>query len=359
MFVKGIKGVAGAAVLLAVSALGWLALRPAETPQARASISGLKADENTDRYTRAFQPRTFLFPADHGPHPDYQTEWWYYTGNVQDAAGRPFGYQLTFFRRALTPPPAAGFAFTPTRTSRLATNQLYFAHLGVTDTDAGKHVEAERFSRGSGGLAGACAAGSAIPCEDGEVHQAFLLDWSAVSVDEQGDAVRLTARDGAYGLDLTLRPSKPAVAHGERGLSPKSLEPGNASYYYSSTRLETTGRITTEQGVFDVTGLSWMDHEWSTSALGPNAVGWDWFSIQLDDQRELMYFQVRNADGTLEPASAGTLVEPDGRGIPLAKDDVLIEVLESWSSPKSGGEYPVKWRVSVPSHDISLDLEAS
>jgi predicted secreted hydrolase len=337
----------------ALMALAWLAFQPAAPGEARAALGGLRANLDIRGYARAFEPRPFVFPADHGPHPEYQTEWWYYTGNLQDAAGRHFGYQLTFFRRALTP--TVG---TAPRASRLAATQLYFAHFGLTDTAAQRHAGFERFSRGAGGLAGACAQGSSAPCGDGAAFRAFLEDWSVSALDTSGDRVRLVARNGDHALDLALSAAKEPAAHGDRGLSPKSLEPGNASHYYSFTRLEASGRVTTPSGAYDVTGESWMDHEWSTSALGAGAQGWDWFSIQLDDRRELMFFQIRNADGSLEPASSGTLIEPDGTTVQLSAEAVEIEALDRWRSPVTGGEYPARWRVAIPSQQIDLELEA-
>jgi predicted secreted hydrolase len=355
----------GLAILSAAAlmALAWLAFQPAPRREARAALTGALAPDDISGYARAFEPRPFAFPADHGPHPEYQTEWWYYTGNLRDAAGRHFGFQVTFFRRALAP--AAGLA---PRASRLAASQLYFAHFAVTDTGAGSHAGFERFSRGAGGLAGACARGSAEPCQDGAAgdgaagdgpaFRVFLENWSATALDAAGDTARLVARDGSYALDLALSAARPPVAHGDRGLSPKSGEPGNASYYYSFTRLEAAGQVSTPSGAFEVTGQAWMDHEWSTSALGAQARGWDWFSIQLDGRRELMVFQIRNADGSLEPASSGTLVEPDGTTARLSAEAVQIEVLERWRSPATGGEYPVRWRLKVPSQDIDLLLAA-
>ena len=347
------RTLAAAAGIVALGGLAWLALQPVQRPESRASVSGLQSDADTSRYARAYEPRSFRFPDDHSPHPQFQTEWWYYTGNVQDAGGRQYGYQFTIFRRALTPDPV-------TRTSSLASTQLYFAHFALTDVAGNQHVEAEKFSRGAGGLAGACAAGSATPCEDETSFRAFIENWSVTALDAAGDQVRIVAHHEDRSLDLTLRSLKPAVAHGDRGLSAKSLEPGNASYYYSFTRMHTHGRLAIGGAEFEVTGASWMDHEWSTSALGAGALGWDWFSIQLDDQRELMLFQIRNAGGSLEPASSATWVEADGTTTPLAVSDFSLEPDPSrrWRSPATGAEYPLRWRVRIPSRDLDLTVEA-
>ena len=301
-------------------------------------------------FTRATEVRPFVLPTDHGAHFDYQTEWWYYTGNVVAANGERFGFQLTFFRRGLSPGP-------PPEAPGLASNQVYFAHFAITDVAAGRHTAAERFSRGAGDLAGA----------SGEPFAVWLEDWRADSLNADGSAVRLVARDAAssLSLDIVLRATKPLVAHGDRGLSAKSDEPGNASHYIGYTRMAARGQIgsadatagPSDERAMDVTGEAWFDHEWSTSALGAGAVGWDWFSLQLDDGRELLHFQIRREDGEVEPASGGTLVEPDGRTRRLSRDDVRIEVLRRWTSPDTGATYPSRWRLAVPSEGLDLAVE--
>ena len=292
-------------------------------------------------FARATEVRPFVLPADHGPHLEYQTEWWYYTGNLTAADGSRFGFQLTFFRRGLSPgpPPKDG----------LATNQVYFAHLAITDVARGAHVGVERFARGAGGLAGAT----------GEPFAVWLEDWRVEPRNADGSAVRLVARDAATGLsmDLDLEARKPLVAHGDRGLSPKSEEPGNASFYVGYTRLAARGRIAGGGRETEVSGEAWFDHEWSTSALGPGAVLWDWFSLQLDDGRELMYFQIRRDDGSTESASGGTLVERDGHARRLPRDGVLIEVLGRWTSPDTRTTYPSRWRLRVPDERIDVVVE--
>jgi predicted secreted hydrolase len=318
-------------------ALFWYLTRP---PQPAGPPLRLEDTGDITGFARAFEPVPFDFPRDHGPHPDFQTEWWYYTGNLAAPDGRRFGYQLTFFRRALTPT-------APERLSGFATNQIYFAHLALTDVAGNEHTSFERFSRGAAGLAGAT----------GEPFTVWIEDWRAESLDALGSQVRLTAAQDGLALDLTLRAVKPLVAHGDLGLSPKSPEPGNASYYLSYTRLETTGAVTLPgQSPLPVTGESWFDHEWSTSALGAGAIGWDWFSLQLSDGQELMYFQIRREDGSLEPASSGTLVAPDGTLRRLAAADLSLQVLETWRSPLSGAVYPAAWRLEIPSADIDLTL---
>jgi predicted secreted hydrolase len=338
--VRALKApLAVAAVAFAV----WAALLPPLRPsRGDVSPSGARLElgpgPGLSGFARATEVRPFVLPLDHGPHFEYQTEWWYYTGNVASADGRRFGFQLTFFRRGLSPGP-------PPDGAGLSSNQVYFAHFAITDVGEGRHAAAERFSRGAGGLAGAT----------GEPFAVWLEDWRADARAADGSAVRLTARDPASGvsLDLDLRATKPLVAHGDRGLSPKSGEPGNASYYVGYTRMAARGRI----GTTEVTGEAWFDHEWSTSALGAGAVGWDWFSLQLDDGRELMHFQIRRDGGEIEPVSGGTLVAPDGRTRRLESGDVRIEVLRRWTSPETGAIYPSRWRLTLPAEGLDLVVE--
>jgi predicted secreted hydrolase len=326
-------------VLAGLAAAGVLVLarpQPSVSPPLRLAGNG---PASLAGFSRALEPKEFTFPLDHGPHLDFQTEWWYYTGNLTTPDGARVGYQLTFFRRALAPGATE-------RPSGLATNQVYFAHFALTDVAANEHRAAERFSRGAAGLAGAT----------GQPFAVWLEDWRAEALDETGETVRLVAHEGDLSLDLTLSAEKPVVRHGDQGLSPKSGEPGNASYYLSYTRMRTTGTVELAGNAAAVEGLSWFDHEWSTSALGQEAIGWDWFSLQLDDGRELMYFQIRREDGSLEPVSGGTLIELDGSTRRVSADEMELEVLELWRSPATGGEYPARWRMRLPREGLELDI---
>ncbi len=344
------RAAASVGVLAALSVGGWWVLRPspAQDDAARATVAGLQRDERSHRFARALQPVPFVFPKDHGPHDDFQTEWWYYTGNVFTPEGRHFGYQLTFFRRALVPPDEQ--ARLEARDSRLAFTQLYFAHFALTDTDANDHVAFERYSRGVAGLAGAQA----------QPFRVFVHNWSVTSARADGDAtrVRLVAEQDGYAIDLTLESQKPIVLHGERGLSQKSNTPGNASYYYSMTRLATRGRITTPRGTFEVRGQSWLDREWSTSALDDDVEGWDWFSLQFDDGREIMFFKLRQRETSNTTFAKGTLIEADGRTTLLKQDAVHVRVLDRWRSPHSGATYPVRWQLRVLPLDLEVEIRA-
>ena len=304
------------------------------------SVTEALAAGSTAGFERALVPRAIGFPADHGPHPSFRTEWWYWTGNLRasgDAAGRRFGFQLTFFRTALA-------ATTAPRQSAWGTRDVYLAHLALTDVDGGRFHAGDRWARGTLDLAGA----------RGAPFRVWLGDWVAEARDEAARSLRLRAGEGDVRIDLTLAEGKPPVLHGERGLSRKSAEPGNASYYYSLTRMPVSGTVHTGGGAFPVEGLAWMDREWSTSALGPDQVGWDWFALQLDDGRELMLYRLRQRDGGISPASQGTLVAADGAARALDRDAVEVLVLDHWTSPRGGTRYPARWRLRVPSAGVDL-----
>jgi predicted secreted hydrolase len=296
------------------------------------SLSG----NDVSGFKRASSHRDFKFPDDLGPHPEYQTEWWYYTGNLTDTSGRDFAYQLTFFRRALSPVQIK-------RESGWASNQIYFAHFALTDIESGKFYSSERWSRGALGLAGA----------QSKPFRVWIDNWS---VEGNHNSFGLKAADGTISIDLLLKPVKPVVLQGDKGLSQKSPEPGNASYYFSQTRIDTSGSIVMEGREFEVSGLSWLDREWSTSALGENQEGWDWFSIQLDDGREVMLYQLRLKDGGVGPFSSGSLIGTTGDVTPLKAEDFNIEVLDKWRSSETGTVYPSKWRITIPKHDTELTL---
>ncbi len=327
-------------LILAGLLLYWgLGMRVTTEPQ-KPAASLVGTSEVVGGFRRADSPQALVFPDDFGPHPDYQTEWWYYTGNLESEAGRRFGYQLTFFRRALVPA-----ADRPERSSHLAADQVYMAHFALSDIAAGEHYAFERFARGAAGLAGA----QAVP------YQVWLENWKVTQTGE--DHYRLTAQQEGILIDVKLEDIKGHILHGTGGYSQKGPEAGNASYYYSQTRLQTDGFIQIQDYRYLVEGLSWKDHEFSTSALSPGQVGWDWFSIQLEDGSELMVFQIRRQDGSIDPFSSGTLVNPDGGARILNKDDFKIQVEDTWRSPDTGAVYPARWTVSIPALDITLDIE--
>jgi len=315
----------------------------ARVPRATLAVGDALGSDDVAGFDRALGPRPFAFPDDHGPHPGFRTEWWYYTGNLKTATGRHVGFQLTFFRTALAPPERG--AMVP-RASAWGARQLYLAHLALTDTAGGRFHAASHLSREAVGLAGARA----------RPFRVWLEDWSAESEAAGGFPVRLRAAEGEIAVDLVLERGKPVVLQGDRGWSPKGPEPGNASYYYSFTRMPARGIVRVGAESLDVSGLVWMDREWSTSALGRHLVGWDWLALQLDDGREVMVYQLRRRDGSADPRSAGTLIATDGATRPLAQQDVTIEVLDHWTSPASRVRYPSRWRLAIPGADLRLEI---
>ncbi len=320
------------------------ALTPSAPPTPVSVAEAMSGD--TTGYARADRVVDFAFPADHGPHPDFKAEWWYVTGNVRatDGTDRRFGIQFTVFRSALAPEAPAE------RASDWATRQLYMAHVAIGDVATETFYDAERFSRGAAGLAGASA----------EPVAAFL---GPVRLAAAGDAtgavpLRLTGEADGARFDLTARPLKPIVLQGDRGLSQKGTGEGNASYYYAQTRMATTGTVTLPDGeAVPVEGLTWLDREWSTSALGDNQVGWDWFALHLDDGRDLMLYQLRQTDGSKDPLSEGSLVATDGTKTRLDAADFSLEPLDTWAT--DGAEYPTRWRVRVPSAGLDIEVTAA
>ncbi len=299
-------------------------------------------------FARALGPREFTFPADHGPHPEFRSEWWYFVGHLAAADGRRFGYQLTLFRNALSPsPPSEAAAPDGESSSSWRTNQAYMGHFSLTDVAGERFFTAERFARGALGLAGARSA----PVE------VWLEDWRIEQETPEEPRFRLAASAEGVELDLRLQAVKPLVLQGEEGLSRKGVQPGNASYYYSMTRLETVGEIRLSAERLPVTGLSWLDREWSTSVLEEGQVGWDWFALQLDDGRELMLYQLRRADGSPHPSSSGVRIARDGSSVSLAAEEFSIVALEEWKSPHSSIRYPAAWRIEIPEQGLRLEVE--
>lgn len=330
-------------LILALLAAGALYLltrpEPSLNPKASLSVADSLRGTSDEGYARAVAPRELRFPADHGPHPEFRTEWWYYTGNLETAAGRRFGFQLTFFRSALAPKMAD-------RQSAWATRQAWLAHFTVSDLGGGRFRSFERWSRGAAGLAGVRA----------EPFRVWVKDWVAEGAGGQAPPMHLAAAEGEVGIDLVLQPGKPPVLQGDHGLSRKGPEPGNASYYYSLPRMPAAGTVRLGGERFAVAGLAWMDREWSTSSLGRGQVGWDWFALQLSDGADVMLYRLRRRDGAADPASSGTLVPPEGETRPLASPDFQIEGSGEWRSPRSGARYPARWHVRIPSEELDLEI---
>ena len=283
-------------------------------------------------------PRKFAFPDDHGPHPDYALEWWYFTGNLDSPDGRHFGYELTFFRIGLT---SEKFD----RTSEWAAKQMYTAHFALTDVENDEFHSFERYSRDALGLAGAA----------GSPFRVWLEDWSAHSTTDGTLPIRLTARENGVEIDLLLSGEKGIVLNGEDGFSRKGNNSGEASYYYSLTRMPSEGTITLNGQTHAVSGLSWLDREWSSAQLSDQHVGWDWFALQLSDGRDIMYGVLRPRDVNGDAFELGTVVEADGSHRSIAPGEVRLDVLDEWQSPR-GGTYPSRWRFRMPADGIDLEL---
>ncbi|HEY7220964.1 MAG TPA: lipocalin-like domain-containing protein [Candidatus Binatia bacterium] len=288
-------------------------------------------------YRLALPGRKLTFPADHYSHPDFKTEWWYYTGHLATESGKKYGYQVTFFRfgvrdrqkKAKEPP-----LFT----------ELYMAHFALSDITTKKFRFRERINRGTNDRAGAAT----------DRYLVWNEDWK-VEGDERNHSIQVN--DRGTGLRLSLKSLKAPTLHGQNGLSQKGEGEGRASYYYSLTRMQTEGELTIDGKQQKVRGLSWMDHEFGSNQLGEDQVGWDWFSIQLDNNTELMLYLMRRKDGSVDPYSSGTLVNANGATKHLKLSDYRVEVLDRWKSPASGANYPMKWKVAIPEENIALEID--
>lgn len=329
-------------------ALGsWLATGcpSGSAPEQAAPIEVMQALGRGDieGYARALEVRPFEFPADHGPHPEFRNEWWYVTGNLENPSGRAFGFELTIFRTALEPlePSEAP------RTSPWATQQMYMAHFAFTDVEAEQFQADDRLVRGAVGLAGA----------ELDPLRIWTGDWSIEGLAYDPLRLELHAGEGSVEVELELRAQGAPILQGDRGLSQKGPQRGNASYYYSYPRLQATGRLRDLGGeTHEVTGEAWLDREWSTSVLSEDQEGWDWFALQLSDERELMLYQLRRTDGTPDRFSSGTLVDEDRSVTHLEADDFSIEVLDRWTSPRTGITYPNRWILKIPREDLELEV---
>lgn len=278
----------------------------------------------------------YQFPRDHGSHEEFRTEWWYYTGHLKTAGGRSYGFELTFFRVGVDAGPATQTAWD--------LKHLALAHFAITDVNGKRFRYYERLNRASRFTANAATA---------RLH-VFNEGWSATTLADGSFRLRASAEGDA--IDLTLTSRKPPAIHGQNGVSVKAIGKGYASHYYSLTRLEATGVITIRGRREPVRGLAWMDHEFGSSALRENQVGWDWFSVQLDTETELMLYIIRKSDGTPDVTSSGSLILSDGRTIHLARDDFEVIARDRWRSKRSGATYPMGWLIRVPAFGIELRL---
>lgn len=300
--------------------------------------------EEKNSFLSVTGPCRLRFPKDHGPHPGYRTEWWYYTGNLKSDSDKFFGFQLTFFRSQLSPP---GFEKSwPQPPSAWRTGQLYLGHAAVSDISEKKHRHAQRISRNALNMAGGDQTNTQTDL--------FIQNWRLRITPHRH---HLTASAEDFSFNLTATPLKPPILHGESGYSRKGSTPERASCYYSFTRLKTEGTLTISGKPTSVRGISWMDHEFSTAPLEPGIVGWDWFSLQLSDQTEVMIYLLRKKDGTLSPASSGTYVDVDSNSRQLRIHDLNVKVLDTWKSTHSDAVYPSGWHINIAL--LSMELTVS
>ena len=313
-----------------------LAAAVAAAPGGTAETSGPASQSG-----RVLSGYSFQFPRDHFGHPEFESEWWYYTGNLFTAPGRHFGFELTFFRRAR--------AVDSAQPSAWDLDQVYLAHFTITDTDGERFVVDERLNRAGPGIAGADAA----------MRRIWNGNWSVEW--RPGDEIRptqvLTAMNRDAALHLVLEPGKPVVVHGREGVSRKvASDPRAVSHYLSFTRMGATGTLTIEGEEFAVTGLAWMDHEFFSDYLTENKVGWDWMSVQLDDGVDLMLFGIRDTQGGYGPDTFGTFVDAGGGAHTIEPGGVVFRPGRRWRSEATGAEYPVEWEVDVPGFGLRLDV---
>lgn len=323
----GSWGMVAAAVAATVGGCAKRAVAPAQPVTLVASAG----------YRPAVAGWTYVFPRDHGSHPAFATEWWYYTGHLRNDAGRTYGYELTFFRVGVSP-------HGENRKSAWAVRDVYMAHLAVTDEATGTFAYFDELSRGSLGDASAAVGRLAV----------HLGTWSAR---EKDGAVLLKGVRNGYGVEISAVPIKPPAIHGEEGISRKGPGVGEASHYYSLTRMKTVGRVCIAGKWTDVQGESWFDHEFGSAALSAAQVGWDWFGLQMDDGTEAMLYLMRGTNGKPDGYSSGTLIDASGKTIHLKVGDFHVETLAHWHSDASGANYPSKWRIRIPQTGWDVTVE--
>lgn len=308
------------------------------------NVLPLTAAEFED-YLSVTGPCNLEFPKDHGAHPGYRTEWWYYTGNLRSENGRRYGFQLTFFRSRISPPGTE--KKWPREPSAWRTSQVFLAHAALTDIDGKQHLPAEDVSRAALGMAGVR--------QTAQSTNVFLKNWSAQITP---DLHTLTVNSAEFSYDLTFKPTKPVVMHGERGYDVKGSTPERASCYYSLTRLEGQGDIAVGEDTVAVSGTAWMDHEFSTASLEPGIIGWDWFSLQLSDNSEIMLYLFRTETGAVHAASSGTYIAADNAVRRISKAEIVVDVLDTWQSKASKARYPVRWRMQIAPLGFDLIISA-
>jgi predicted secreted hydrolase len=300
------------------------------------AMSGFAQPVDARTFKQALPGYQFQFPRDYASHEDFKTEWWYYTGHLQGDNGQRYGYELTFFRTGVTQ--SKDGDVHPWKL-----DNLYLAHFAISDLQKKKFVYFEKLNRGGVGPASAATENFAVTNEN----------WF---VEQLGDKTVLRADGGGYSIHLLLDSLKPPVIHGKDGVSQKASCKGCASHYFSQTRLATDGFLYIDKKPIRVSGLSWMDHEFGSNQLTAEQVGWDWYSIQLNNKTECMLYLMRNNHGGIDPNSSGTLIFPDGKTKHLQLADFSVKAIDHWHSVKTGGNYPMGWNVEIPSVKCKLSI---
>jgi predicted secreted hydrolase len=290
-----------------------------------------------DGYLLALPGYQFSFPRDHGAHDGYRTEWWYYTGHLTGSSGRRYGFEATFFRVATVPPS------TP-HSGAWDFRDLGLAHFAITDIDRHAFRYYEKLNRWSAFTAAAAPDSLSV----------FNESWRVATV--SADTYHLEVAEGKDAIEFTLRSRKPPAVHGTSGVSVKSAGVGYASHYYSMTRLDVSGTIRSNGKTEACSGIAWMDHEFGSAALRESQQGWDWFSLQFDDNTELMLYQIRNRGGGADETTSGSLVRSDGSVMHLHAGQIGILPLGEWHSEQSGAAYPMGWRITIPILRMTVEV---
>lgn len=337
--------------LAAATLLGCTARDPSPT---RLSYTTILAGEVDSQFQRVTGPIHLRFPLDHGVHPDYQVEWWYLTGYLVDELGQEYGYQFTLFRFGLQ-------RHDLSRTSLFGRSHLFMGHFAIADVSRQLYLSAEHFAR---------APANADVTNHGEFLTLHLDDWNLTIQEDNAMELRAHAHSHQtdFGVNFRLRAEGPLLLHGEDGFSRKGPEQGQASMYYSVIDLDTSGHLQIGEHELQVRGTSWFDHEWSTGSLAPDAVGWDWFSLQWDNGAALMLGVIRGADpGTVTADTAWPLqnsfpitplyVDPDGSIHQLAESAYAITVTDHWTSNTTGVRYPSGWHLEIPAIHLECQME--
>ena len=295
---------------------------------------------NDSSFKKAIEPIDFSFPQDHFAHNDYKIEWWYFTGNLTSKEGSKFGYQFTIFRN--------GISTDTNKISSFDSKNFYLAHFAISDISNNNFYFSEKTSREAVEIAGSSMEKSVI----------FIENWQIKIISDnnkQFPTFEISSEDSTKSINFQLIPNKNIVLHGDKGLSQKSNQAGNASYYYSFTNLNTKGNIRIKNKNYEVSGKSWFDREWSTSALNENQSGWDWFSLQLNDSTEIMCFRLRDKNNNTDFAK-GTFVDKNGNVSNFKANDFSIKPIEFYKSD-SGKKYPSKWLFEYKYKEKNISLE--